>query len=86
MSLIWAIIIGWVAGLMGKDLKPGEEPRGFWVTGLLGVAGAVLAYLAGASMGWYRAGQPASYVAALVGATTVVMLFNTLRRLRTSLR
>lgn len=86
MSLIWTIIIGLVVGMMGKELRPGQEPSGFWLTALLGIVGAVLISTAGSWLGLYRPGQPLSFVAAVIGASTFVLLFNTVRRMRMNRR
>src|SRR5262245_33571858 len=42
MSIIWTIIIGFVAGIVAKFLHPGSsnEPSGFILTAALGIAGA----------------------------------------------
>ena len=47
MSILWTIIIGFVAGLIAKFLHPGNktEPSGFILTTLLGIAGAFLAHV-----------------------------------------
>ena len=42
MGIIWTIIIGFVAGLIAKFLHPGpNEPAGFILTTLLGIAGLI---------------------------------------------
>jgi uncharacterized membrane protein YeaQ/YmgE (transglycosylase-associated protein family) len=44
MGIVWTIIIGFVAGVIAKFLMPGpNEPSGFILTTLLGVAGAFVA-------------------------------------------
>lgn len=43
--MIGAIILGLVAGFIGKALMPGKDPGGFFVTILLGLAGAIVGYL-----------------------------------------
>ena len=44
MSIIWTIIIGFVAGVVAKLLHPGpNEPSGFILTTLLGIADAFVA-------------------------------------------
>jgi uncharacterized membrane protein YeaQ/YmgE (transglycosylase-associated protein family) len=60
MGFIWTIIIGFLAGLIARWIHPGvsNEPSGFVVTTLLGVAGAFCRHLPGASdwlvSGWRR--------------------------------
>lgn len=43
--MIGAIILGLLAGFIGKLLMPGKDPGGFFVTILIGLAGAVVGYL-----------------------------------------
>ena len=43
-EVIGAIILGIVAGYVGKLLMPGKDPGGFIVTILLGLAGSLLGY------------------------------------------
>jgi len=43
--MIGAIILGLLAGFIGKALLPGKDPGGFFATILIGLAGAVLGYL-----------------------------------------
>ena len=42
--MIGALILGLVAGFIGKALMPGKDPGGFFVTILLGLAGAVVGF------------------------------------------
>jgi uncharacterized membrane protein YeaQ/YmgE (transglycosylase-associated protein family) len=43
--MICAIILGLLAGFIGKALMPGKDPGGFFVTILLGLAGSVVGFL-----------------------------------------
>jgi uncharacterized membrane protein YeaQ/YmgE (transglycosylase-associated protein family) len=43
--MIGAIILGIVAGFLGRLLMPGKDPMGFFATVLLGLAGALLGWL-----------------------------------------
>ena len=72
MILVWTLIIGLLVGLMAKALMPGNDPRGFIVTSLLGIAGAFIAHLIGRSAGWYAEGEPAEFIASVVGAIIVL--------------
>jgi uncharacterized membrane protein YeaQ/YmgE (transglycosylase-associated protein family) len=59
-NIIWIIVIGFVAGIIARFLSPGpNEPRGFILTTLLGIAGAFLATFIGQTIGWYRLDQGA---------------------------
>ena len=43
--MIGALILGLLAGFIGKALMPGKDPGGFFVTILLGLAGSVVGFL-----------------------------------------
>ena len=43
--MIGALILGLVAGFVGKLLMPGKDPGGFIATILLGLAGAAVGFL-----------------------------------------
>ena len=43
--MIGALILGLVAGFIGKLLLPGKDPGGFIATVLLGLAGSLIGYL-----------------------------------------
>lgn len=77
MGLLWTIIIGFVAGVLAKLISPTpNEPRGFIVTTLLGIAGAFLASYLGQTIGWYRADESAGLIGAVVGAIIVLFIWN----------
>ena len=77
MGIIWTIIIGFVAGLIARFLHPGvsNEPSGFILTTLLGIAGAFLATFLGQAVGWYRAGEGAGLIGAVIGAIIVLVVW-----------
>ncbi len=78
-GFIWIIIVGFVAGMIARWLSPGpNEPSGFVLTTVLGIAGAFLATFIGQSLGWYRADQGAGFIAATVGAVLVLFIWNRL--------
>ena len=43
--MIGALILGLLAGFIGKLLMPGKDPGGFFVTILLGLAGSAVGFL-----------------------------------------
>ena len=48
MSFIWMIIVGLVAGLLARAIKPGSDPMGWIMTIVLGIVGALVGgFLAG---------------------------------------
>jgi uncharacterized membrane protein YeaQ/YmgE (transglycosylase-associated protein family) len=79
MGIIWAIIIGFIVGLVAKFLMPGRDPGGFIVTTLLGIVGALVATFLGQAMGLYAAGQSAGFIGAVIGAIVVLFLYHVVR-------
>ena len=77
MSIIWTIIIGLVAGVVAKFLHPGSsnEPSGFILTAALGIAGSFVATYLGQALGWYRAGEGAGFIGAVVGAIILLVVW-----------
>jgi len=76
MSIIWTIIIGFIAGVIAKFIMPGDnEPSGFILTTILGIVGAFLATYIGQALGWYRADQGAGLIGAVVGAIIVLVIW-----------
>ena len=77
MSIIWTIIIGFVAGIIAKFLHPGSsnEPSGFILTTALGIIGAFVATYLGQAIGWYKAGEGAGFIGAIVGAIIVLAIW-----------
>ena len=73
MSLLATIVIGLVAGLIARAIKPGNDGMGLIMTTLLGIAGSFVASYGGAAMGLYAPGQAAGFIASVVGA--IVLLF-----------
>jgi len=82
MSIIWTIIIGFVAGVVAKLLHPGNkyEPSGFILTTALGIVGAFVATYLGQAVGWYKAGQEAGFIGAVVGAIIVLVVWGLIAR------
>lgn len=76
MSIIGTILIGLVVGLLARFLKPGNDPMGWIMTIVLGIAGAFLASFAGSSMGWYRPGETAGFLASVVGAVILLLIYS----------
>jgi len=79
-SFLGWIVIGLVAGVLGKLLMPGRDPGGFIVTILLGIAGALLAGFVGQAMGWYAQGKPAGWIAATLGAIALLAIYRVVMR------
>jgi uncharacterized membrane protein YeaQ/YmgE (transglycosylase-associated protein family) len=76
MSILWTIIIGFIAGVIAKFLMPGEnEPTGFILTTILGIVGAFVATYLGQALGWYGPGEGAGLIGAVFGAIIVLLIY-----------
>lgn len=69
------IVIGLLAGLIAKAITPGRDPSGCLITIVIGVAGAVLAGFLGQQLHWYRPGEGAGFLAAIVGAVLILLVY-----------
>ena len=84
MGIVWTIIIGFVAGVIAKLVTPGSnEPSGFILTTILGIVGAFVASWLGQALGWYRPGEGAGLIGAVVGAIIVLLIWGFVMRQRT---
>ncbi len=84
MHILWIIIIGFLAGVIARLLAPGpNNPTGFIVTTLIGIAGAFIATFIGQAIGWYRLDQGAGLIGATVGALVVLLIWHRLVASRT---
>jgi len=75
MSIIGWILFGLVVGIVGKLLMPGRDPGGFVITILLGIAGALVGGFIGQSLGFYREGEPAGFLMAVLGSIVLLLLY-----------
>lgn len=74
-GFLYTILIGLVAGAIAKLLMPGRDPGGCFITILLGIGGALLANFLGRAVGWYREGESAGFLAAIVGAVLILFIY-----------
>ena len=77
--LVW-IVFGAVVGVVAKLLMPGRDPGGFFMTIILGIAGALLGGFLGRALGLYREGDPVGFVMALVGAMILLVAYRVVAR------
>ena len=75
MGIIWMLIIGLIVGAIAKLLMPGRDPGGFIITILLGIAGSFVAGFLGRSMGWYSEGEPVGFIASVIGAILLLIIY-----------
>lgn len=77
--MLWIIVVGLVAGIIARMLSPGpNNPSGFILTIVIGIAGAFLATFIGQAVGWYRPDQGAGFIMATIGALVVLFIWNRL--------
>ncbi|EXI69120.1 MAG TPA: GlsB/YeaQ/YmgE family stress response membrane protein [Candidatus Accumulibacter phosphatis] len=79
MGIVWTIVLGFVIGVIAKLLHPGKENMGFIVTVLLGIAGSLCAGLVGQLLGWYQAGEGAGFIASVIMAVILLVIYGRLR-------
>jgi uncharacterized membrane protein YeaQ/YmgE (transglycosylase-associated protein family) len=75
MGIIGWILFGLVVGIVGKLLMPGRDPGGFILTILLGIAGALLGGFVGQALGFYREGEPAGFIMAVLGSIILLLIY-----------
>jgi len=79
--LVW-IVLGLLAGGIAKLLMPGKDPGGCVITILLGIAGALVAGFLGKAVGWYDNNEGAGFIAAIVGAFLILLIYRLVLRRR----
>lgn len=80
MNILWTILIGLAVGIIAKFLMPGRDPGGIIMTILLGIAGSIVATYIGQHFGWYREGQPAGFIGAILGAILILIVYRLIKR------
>jgi len=79
MSIIGAIFIGLIVGIIAKLLMPGRDPGGWIITILLGLGGSIVAGYLGRALGWYQEGEPVGFLASIVGAIIILAIYRLIR-------
>jgi len=74
-EILWTLVIGLVVGAIAKLLTPGRDPGGCIITILIGIAGAFVAGYLGRVVGWYQPGQPAGFIASIIGAMVLLLIY-----------
>lgn len=75
LSILGTIFVGLIVGLIARAVKPGDDKLGWIMTAVLGVAGAFLAGYVGVAMGWYARGATAGWIASVVGAVVLLVVY-----------
>lgn len=77
--MLYILIVGAVAGFLARLLSPGpNNPTGFLLTIVLGIAGAFLATFIGQAIGHYGPNQGAGFITVTIGAVIVLFIWNRL--------
>lgn len=84
MHILSTLLIGLIVGIVAKLLRPGKDPGGFIITILLGIAGAFVAHGIGRGLGWYSDGAPAGFIASVVGAVLLLLVYRLIARRKAS--
>jgi uncharacterized membrane protein YeaQ/YmgE (transglycosylase-associated protein family) len=84
MEIVTMLVIGLLVGIIAKFLMPGNDPGGFIITTLLGIAGSFVAGYIGRAAGWYTPGEPVSFISSVLGAIVLLVLYRLLFRRRRS--
>ena len=74
-AILWTLVIGLIVGAIAKLLMPGKDPGGCIITMLIGIAGALVAGYLGRMLGWYEPGQPAGFIASIIGAMLLLLIY-----------
>lgn len=80
LSLIGTVIVGLIVGLIARALHPGKDDLGLILTAVLGIAGAFVANYVGQAMGWYQPGEAAGWIASVVGAIVLLVIYSFIKR------
>ncbi|RZS81565.1 GlsB/YeaQ/YmgE family stress response membrane protein [Pigmentiphaga kullae] len=80
LSLLGSLLVGLVVGLLARAVKPGDDSMGWLMTIVLGIAGSLIAGYAGRAMGWYQPGEPAGWIASVVGAVVLLLIYGMIRK------
>ena len=79
MSILGTILVGFIVGLIARALKPGDDKLGLIMTTLLGIGGALIARYAGVALGIYREGEAAGWIASVIGAVVLLIIYGLVR-------
>jgi uncharacterized membrane protein YeaQ/YmgE (transglycosylase-associated protein family) len=79
MSIIGTILVGFLVGLLARAFKPGDDRMGLIMTTLLGIGGALVARYVGVALGLYRDGDVAGWIASIIGAMVLLVIYGLVR-------
>lgn len=75
MGFIWMIIVGLVAGLLARAIKPGSDPMGWIMTIVLGIVGAMLGGFVASMVGINANGGFTGLIFSVIGAIIILFIY-----------
>jgi uncharacterized membrane protein YeaQ/YmgE (transglycosylase-associated protein family) len=75
MEYLGMAFLGLIIGAIARFVLPGKQSMGWIMTAVLGIAGSFLANYAGAAIGWYKSGDTAGYIASIIGAVILLVIY-----------
>ena len=75
MAFISMLLVGLIIGALAKLIMPGHDLISFLVTILVGIAGSLVTGILGRSLGWYMDGAPGGFIASVVGAIVILLVY-----------
>ncbi len=75
MQYVWMAVIGFFVGLIARAILPGDQKIGIIMTAVLGIAGSFFANFAGQFLGWYSVGDTAGFIASVIGAIVLLVVY-----------
>ena len=76
--IVW-VVVGLIAGALARLIMPGRDPMGILMTIVLGIGGSFLAGVIGQFFGWYQAGEGAGFIASIVVAILLLVIYGMVR-------
>jgi uncharacterized membrane protein YeaQ/YmgE (transglycosylase-associated protein family) len=80
MGIVYTLLIGLAVGFIARAVMPGEQKLGLIMTAVLGIAGSFVATFAGQALGLYKAGSAAGWIASVVGAVILLIVYGMVQK------
>lgn len=80
VGLLGTLVIGLLAGMVARALKPGKNSMGLVLTCLLGIGGSFFAQFLGEKLGLYQPGDVAGFVASVIGAILLLSIIQFIKK------
>lgn len=84
MGFIWMIIVGLVAGLLARAIKPGNDAMGWIMTIILGIVGAMVGGFIAGLLGINADGGFTGLVFSVIGAIILLFLYEMIMNKRST--